>query len=145
MSEKIKVRFLPDDILVNSDLGQSLLDVALDAGVFIPAACGGTGACGQCKVKIVAGEVDAETTEKITKDERDQGFVLACQTKLKSDVIIEVPKAKVGRKVIPRDEAERMQSTARPMESPIVPEPKDRKSTSLKSSHRIRTRMPSSA
>ncbi len=123
MSEKIKVRFLPDDILVNSELGQSLLDVALDAGVFIPAACGGTGACGQCKVKIIAGEVDAETTEKITKDERDQGFVLACQTKLKSDVIIEVPKAKVGRKVIPRDEAERMQSTAKPMESPIVPEP----------------------
>lgn len=93
MSEKIKVRFLPDDILVNSELGQSLLDVALDAGVFIPAACGGTGACGQCKVKIIAGEVDAETTEKITKNERDQGFVLACQTKLKSDVIIEMPQS----------------------------------------------------
>lgn len=122
MSEKIRVRFLPDDISVSSESGQSLLDVALDAGVFIPAACGGTGACGQCKVKIIAGEVEAESTEKIAKNERDQGFVLACRTKMKSDVTIEVPKAKVGRKVIPRDEAERMQSTARPMESPIVPE-----------------------
>lgn len=122
MSEKIKVRFLPDDIVVISDFGQSLLDVALEAGIFIPAACGGTGACGQCKVKIVAGEVDAESAEKIARDERTQGFVLACQAKLKTDVTIEVPKAKVGRKVIPRDEAERMQSMARPMESPITPE-----------------------
>lgn len=122
MVEIIRVNFLPDDITVDTAVGESLLDAALDAGVFIPAACGGSGACGQCKVKVLKGEVNSASTEKIHPQEREEGFVLACQTKLISDVTIEVPKAKVGRKVIPRDEAERMKSTARPMESPIIPE-----------------------
>lgn len=122
MIEKVKVRFLPDDITVDATVGASLLDAALDAGVFIPAACGGTGACAQCKVKVVQGVVSAESTEKIRRQERDQGYVLACQSKLVGDVTIEVPKAKVGRKVIPRDEAERMKAMALPMESPIIPE-----------------------
>ena len=106
MIEKIKVRFLPDNITIETTAGESLLDAALAAGVFIPAACGGTGACAQCKVKVIQGAVKAESTEKIRPQERDEGFVLACQTRLVRDVTIEVPKAKVGRKVIPRDEAE---------------------------------------
>lgn len=122
MIEKIRVRFLPDDITIETQSGVSLLDAALEAGVFIPAACGGSGACGQCKVRVVEGDVYAESTEKIKPDEETQGFVLACKTKLVSGVTIEVPKAKVGRKVIPRDEAERMKSMARPMESPIIPQ-----------------------
>ncbi len=122
MIEKIKVKFLPDNITVETMVGESLLDAALDAGVFIPAACGGSGACAQCKVKVIQGTVNAESTEKIRPQERDEGFVLACQTKLVEDVTIEVPKAKVGRKVIPRDEAERMKTMARPMESPVIPE-----------------------
>ncbi|MGC8659558.1 MAG: 2Fe-2S iron-sulfur cluster-binding protein, partial [Desulfomonilaceae bacterium] len=122
MTDKIKVRFLPDDIMIEATLGDSLLDAALNAGVFIPAACGGSGACGQCKVKIVQGQVKAESTEKIRPEDRNQGYVLACQSKLIQDVTIEVPMAKVGRKVIPRDEADRMKTMARPMESPITPE-----------------------
>ncbi len=122
MIEKIKVRFLPDNITIETTAGESLLDAALAAGVFIPAACGGTGACAQCKVKVIQGGVKAESTEKIRPQERDEGFVLACQARLVGDVTVEVPKAKVGRKVIPRDEAERMKTMARPMESPIIPE-----------------------
>ncbi len=41
-----QVRFLPDEVIVEADVGQLLLDIALDAGVFIPAACGGSGGCG---------------------------------------------------------------------------------------------------
>ncbi|MCL5124168.1 MAG: ASKHA domain-containing protein [Deltaproteobacteria bacterium] len=122
MTDRIRVRFLPDDIVIEATFGDSLLDAALNAGVFIPAACGGSGACGQCKVKVVQGQVKAESTEKIRPQDRNQGYVLACQTKLVEDVTIEVPMAKVGRKVIPRDEADRMKTMARPMESPITPE-----------------------
>ncbi len=120
--EKALVRFLPDDITFEAEVGQSLLDVALEAGVFIPAACGGAGACGQCKVRIASGSVDTLEIEKIHAAARAQGYVLACQSKVTGDIVVEVPKAKVGRKVIPRDEAERMRITATPMESPIVPE-----------------------
>lgn len=119
---KVPVRFLPDDITIEAEVGHLLLDVALEAGVFIPASCGGSGGCGQCKVRVLEGSVDTEKIEKIHAAARAAGYVLACQSRITGAVTIEVPKAKVGRKVIPRDEAERMRRTAEPMESPVIPE-----------------------
>jgi len=119
--EKVSVRFLPDDVTVDVPHGALLLDAALEAGVFIRAACGGSGACGQCKVKVLSGPVEALMVEKVHAAARAAGYVLACQTRAVGDVSIEIPLAKVGRKVIPRDEAERMRLTAQPMESPIIP------------------------
>ena len=120
--ENARVRFLPDDVTVEAEKGRLLLDVALEAGIFIPAACGGAGGCGQCKVKVAEGNVEILKSDKLDARERTEGFVLACQTKLAGDVTLEVPAAKVGRKVIPRDEADRMRVTATPVESPIVPQ-----------------------
>ncbi|MGO9570544.1 MAG: ASKHA domain-containing protein, partial [Desulfomonilaceae bacterium] len=120
--EKAQVRFLPDDVTVEADVGQLLLDVALEAGVFLPAACGGSGACGKCRVKVVRGSVEALKLEKLQAAAKAEGFVLSCQARLTGDVTVEVPRVKVGRKVIPRDEADRMRLTAVPMESPIIPD-----------------------
>lgn len=117
-----RVRFLPDDITVGVPLGELLLDAALSAGVFLRAACGGTGGCGQCVVKIAEGEVETLKIDKLSAEQRAAGFVLACQSRIVGDITVEVPAAKVGRKVIPRDEADRMRLTASPMESPIIPE-----------------------
>lgn len=122
MPEIRRVTFLPDDITIEVPAGQLLLDVALEAGVFIPAACGGSGACAQCKVKVVEGKVTSLAMEKLDPAARAEGFVLACQSRVISDLLIEVPKSKVGRKVIPRDEQERKISMATPMESPVVPQ-----------------------
>ncbi len=121
MLPKALVRFLPDDVTVKAGVGDLLLDVALEAGVFVPASCGGSGACAQCKVRVVDGSVEALMTEKLQASLRDEGYVLACQSRITGDVTLEIPEAKVGRKVIPRDEAERMRLTAKPMESPIKP------------------------
>lgn len=119
--EKALIRFLPDDLSVEAPLGAMLLDAALDAGVFVPASCGGAGSCARCKVRVVEGSVEALTLEKLRAKDRAEGYVLACQSRIIGDVVIEVPTAKGVRKVIPRDEAERMRVTARPMESPLVP------------------------
>lgn len=118
---KAQVRFLPDDVTAEVDEGRLLLDVALEAGVFIPAACGGAGACGQCKVRVDEGEVETLKVDKLDREAKEAGYVLACQAKVTGDVTVEVPAARVGRKVIPRDEADRMTATATPMESPIEP------------------------
>jgi uncharacterized 2Fe-2S/4Fe-4S cluster protein (DUF4445 family) len=115
----VSVRFLPDDLTVEAPEGQLLLDAALDAGIFIRAACGGSGGCGQCKVKVIDGAVEAQMLEKIPEQDRAEGYVLACQSRITGDLTVEIPQAKVGRKVIPRDEAERMRVTAKPMESPV--------------------------
>ena len=119
---KTLVRFLPDNVSVEANLGDLLLDVALEAGVFVPASCGGSGACAQCRVRVVSGSLEALMTDKLQANLREAGYVLACQSRLTGDVTIEIPAAKVGRKVIPRDEAERMRLTAVPIESPIEPE-----------------------
>jgi uncharacterized 2Fe-2S/4Fe-4S cluster protein (DUF4445 family) len=119
---RVVVRFLPDDVTVEAAAGATLLDVALDAGVFLPASCGGSGACAQCKVRIAEGAVETESKEKLDAGAREKGYVLACQSRVTGDVTVEIPKTKVGRKVIPRDEADRMKVTAKPMEPPIQAE-----------------------
>ncbi len=120
--EKALVTFLPDDVTYEARLGDALLDAALNAGVFVPAACGGAGACGRCKVKVVQGSLDTTDLEKMSQQERAEGYVLACRSHLTGEITVEVPRARTVRKIIPRDEAERMRVTAAAMESPVTPE-----------------------
>ncbi len=120
--EKARVRFLPDDAAIEAEIGQTLLEAALEAGVFIRAGCGGTGGCGQCKVRITEGSIEPMRMDKLDARDQSRGYALACQAKIIGDVTVEVPEAKVGRKVIPRDEAERMRMYATPIESPVEPE-----------------------
>ena len=72
---KAIVRFLPDDVTIEATTGKLLLDVALEAGIFIRAACGGSGGCGQCKVRVAEGEVQALNLGKLDAQEQAEGFV----------------------------------------------------------------------
>jgi ferredoxin len=47
----VLVRFLPDDIAIEAQVGELLLDVAERAGVFIPTGCL-MGSCGACEVEL---------------------------------------------------------------------------------------------
>lgn len=47
----MKIRFLPDDITVNAEVGEPLLDVAERAGVTIPTGCL-MGSCHACEVEL---------------------------------------------------------------------------------------------
>jgi phenol hydroxylase P5 protein len=71
--------------------GQTLLDAALRAGVYIPHACL-HGLCGTCKVQVLEGEVDiGEASPFALMDfERDEGKCLACvATAASDDLVIE--------------------------------------------------------
>ncbi len=70
--------------------GQTLLDAALRAGVYLPHACG-HGLCGTCKVQVVDGEIDhGEASSFALMDfEREEGLCLACCARAESDVTIE--------------------------------------------------------
>ncbi len=50
----VKVRFLPDDIVVEAKVGEPLLNVAERAGVFIPTGCL-MGSCHACEVELEDG------------------------------------------------------------------------------------------
>lgn len=72
--------------------GQRLIDVLADNRIFLPAACGGKGNCGRCKL-IVSGGGPVTALEKIalTENEIKQGFRLGCQVKVRNDIGVKVP------------------------------------------------------
>ena len=87
----IKVLFKSHDKEVYCNKGELLLDVARKADVFIDAPCNGNISCGKCKVKLLNGKVDTEKTRHINDDEIKQGYILACNSRVVSDIEIDVP------------------------------------------------------
>jgi Na+-transporting NADH:ubiquinone oxidoreductase subunit F len=73
--------------------GQTLLAVLQDAGIEVPAACGGKGACGYCKVKVTEGGGPVLPTEApfLSRRELTDGLRLACQVKVKQDLNLKIP------------------------------------------------------
>ena len=47
----VTIRFLPDDVTIEAEVGEPLLDVAERAGVFIPTGCL-MGTCHACSVEV---------------------------------------------------------------------------------------------
>lgn len=70
--------------------GQTILDAALRAGIYLPHACC-HGLCATCKVTVVDGEVDhGEASSFALMDfEREEGKTLACCATAESDIVIE--------------------------------------------------------
>lgn len=70
---------------------ETLLAAALRSGIDFPSGCR-VGACGSCKCRLTAGDVKqlTETGYLLTRDELDDGYILACQSVPRSDVEIEV-------------------------------------------------------
>ncbi len=85
-----KVTFFPGSTTTDVPVGTTVLAAAEQAGIPINAVCGGNGACGKCTV-IVEGEVQAERTGKISQENWDLGFRLACRTTVIKDVTVFVP------------------------------------------------------
>ena len=52
----VRVRFLPDDVIVDAEVGEALLNVADRAGVFIPTGCL-MGSCHACTVELEDGDI----------------------------------------------------------------------------------------
>jgi uncharacterized 2Fe-2S/4Fe-4S cluster protein (DUF4445 family) len=92
-AQKYKVSFQPDDVAVEAGDGDNLLELARESGVAITAACGGDGVCGTCKVIIEKGEVDSLPGMQLDADELAQGVRLACQCRVKGDLVVAVPEA----------------------------------------------------
>ncbi|WOT04320.1 hybrid-cluster NAD(P)-dependent oxidoreductase [Shewanella youngdeokensis] len=66
---------------------QTVLDGIEAEGLPIIAACR-SGVCGACKCKVIEGETESSSQVSLTAAEIAQGYVLACSTKLTSDVTL---------------------------------------------------------
>jgi uncharacterized 2Fe-2S/4Fe-4S cluster protein (DUF4445 family) len=86
------IHFIPGDKTVSVTDGTNLLEAARKADVFIAAPCDGSGTCGKCRVKIPAAQrrnFKEAPHDWLTRTERAEGWVLACQSTVHDDLQVE--------------------------------------------------------
>jgi ferredoxin len=83
-----KVFFQASDMTAFVPVDETILDAADEAGVFIDNACR-SGTCGSCRVKLVSGNVRMAVEDALTEQDKADGYILACQAKISSDVKVE--------------------------------------------------------
>lgn len=78
--------------------GEKLLNVLTGAGLYLPAACGGGGTCGQCRVTVLSGGGQLLPTEKshVSKRAAREGVRLACQLSVNDELDIVLPEEVLG-------------------------------------------------
>jgi uncharacterized 2Fe-2S/4Fe-4S cluster protein (DUF4445 family) len=94
MSDRVKIIFDPMDRVIDVERGTILLDAIREAGIRIRSICGGEGECGTCKVILNKGKVSHVSTkyEKwLSPQELNDGYHLACQTRVQSDCEFTIP------------------------------------------------------
>ena len=76
---------------------QSLLDIALNYGVFLDHACGGNNACTTCHIRVKSGmehlsELEEDETDRLDNvaDDRQASSRLGCQAKIHGDIVVEI-------------------------------------------------------
>ncbi|AFM24802.1 ASKHA domain-containing protein [Desulfomonile tiedjei] len=74
---------------------ETVQDLLLAKGYQIRADCGGKGVCGKCKIQVLSNSSDrAEHVDPGTGaslQDCDNGYVLACKTKVLSDLLVRIP------------------------------------------------------
>lgn len=84
-------RLRPSGVSFEVSSNQTLLQAALAADIAFPYHCT-VGTCGNCKCKLIEGNVCSltDTSLTLTETESSEGYILACQCMLKTDVLIGV-------------------------------------------------------
>jgi len=91
VASKPQVAFWPEGDRVAVSSEATLLDAATLAGVDLTSPCGGDGLCGKCRLVVRQGNVRAQPTSLLSREEIRCGYVLACQTAVVGDVEVEIP------------------------------------------------------
>lgn len=89
-TSKPKLNFSSWNKEVTGNNKASILEQAEDAGLILPYSCRG-GMCGRCKIKLDSGEVDQLATDGLSQNDKAQGYVLACSSVPKSDIVLTKP------------------------------------------------------
>jgi uncharacterized 2Fe-2S/4Fe-4S cluster protein (DUF4445 family) len=79
------------DVTIFAAPGENLLDLARKANVVIDAPCSGNGSCGKCRVQLMEGDLKSKKSLHLEDAEFNEGWRLACNSTVISDVKIMVP------------------------------------------------------
>ncbi|HWP01355.1 MAG TPA: NADH:ubiquinone reductase (Na(+)-transporting) subunit F [Methylococcus sp.] len=74
-------------------VGGKLLNILAERKIYLPAACGGSGTCGQCRVIVKRGGGDVLPTElaKLNRRQVREKYRLSCQLTVKDDLDLVLP------------------------------------------------------
>lgn len=104
MERSCRVYFEPDGIDISVPEGTSLLEAAISAGVPLRAVCGGAGTCGTCKIILRSGDLDCSPGSRLSEEEYGRGLRQACQSRVISDVVVEVvPESRMEEVILSRE------------------------------------------
>jgi CDP-4-dehydro-6-deoxyglucose reductase len=86
-----KANVIPAGDVLEVKSGESLLKAALAAGLDWPHDCR-VGSCGTCRCHLREGKIKelSDFSYVLDGDELKEGMILACQTQLKGDIVVEV-------------------------------------------------------
>jgi uncharacterized 2Fe-2S/4Fe-4S cluster protein (DUF4445 family) len=89
------VTFLPAEITVEVPAGTLIHEAAIKAGIeemHLP--CGAKGTCGRCLVEVERGQAEDIGHKHLETALADSGLVMACQTKVRSDLVVRLKSAR---------------------------------------------------
>ena len=85
----INIDFAGTGKIVSTNGAMSMLDFAEAHEVEIDYSCR-SGSCGECKMKLLKGSCRSDTSEGLTDEEKEQGYVLGCVSYPEQDCSFDV-------------------------------------------------------
>ncbi|SDK21019.1 2Fe-2S iron-sulfur cluster-binding protein [Natronincola ferrireducens] len=90
----VKIHFKKSNKTIEVFPGNTLLSVARDHHIFIPSPCGGNARCGGCRIRVLQGkdleDISAEEYLKLSDEQIEKGFRLACSYVIKEDIEVDI-------------------------------------------------------
>ncbi len=115
--KSFRIEFQPLGRRERFPAGKTILECAHQSGIDLISLCGGQGLCGKCKVQIAAGKVSEPSQkekERLSAEDRANGYRLACQTYPESDLVLNVP---------PESFSAPQRLQVEGLETPVTPDP----------------------
>jgi uncharacterized 2Fe-2S/4Fe-4S cluster protein (DUF4445 family) len=96
---KVSVRVIPADRELKIRAGDNLRTALIEAGIPLDSPCGGQGTCLKCKVRLtgVSRQYTELEQEKLSPEELDGGWHLACQVTVEDAGEVRLPEIAVSR------------------------------------------------
>ena len=83
-----RIVFQASETTLPASVDATILEVADEAGIFIDNACR-SGTCASCRIKLLSGNVSMAVKDALTEQDEAEGYILACQAKLRGDVLVD--------------------------------------------------------
>jgi len=96
-----RVTLLPMDLTLEVPTGTLISEVIQKAELDFTQPCGGQGRCGRCAVIIEGEGVRRRSTIRLSSEDVEAGYALACQAVIEGDVLINIPEQeRIARRLV---------------------------------------------